>query len=417
MVRGLRFCMVTTFYPPFHFGGDAVNVYRLSQALAERGHRVDVVHSLDAYRLHHDGEPEVAFEHHPNVTVHPLTTRRGVASALAAHQLGRPVRYATALREILEGGGHDVIHFHNISLIGGPKVLELGRAVKLYTAHEYWLVCPTHVLYKFDREACTERRCLTCTVVHYHRPPQVWRRTGSLPSALRHVDRLIVPSRFALRKHRELGVDRPMVHLPFFVPRLANDAEPGGDRHGIELPERPFFLYVGRLERLKGVHDLLDVFDGYHEADLVVAGAGEREAELRARGLPNVHFAGQLHPESLGSLYDRAIAVLVPSRCYEAFGLTLAESLTRGTPVIARRIGALTEHIEQTGGGILFDDLDGCRRAMDLLRLDPGRRAALGQRGRLAAQGLWSPDRHIEAYLDLVEGVWRRSPTPPLAVG
>src|SRR5262249_19000933 len=134
-------------------------------------------------------------------------------------------------------------------------------------------------------------------------------------------------------------------------------------------------------------------------------------------GLPKLHFAGPLPPEALGSLYDRAIAVLVPSRCYEAFGLTVAESLTRGTPVIARRIGALTEHIEQTGGGILFDDLEGCRRAMDLLRLDPGRRTALGQRGQLAARGLWSPDRHIEAYLDLVEGVLRRSPTPPLAVG
>src|SRR5262249_26841118 len=169
--------------------------------------------------------------------------------------------------------------------------------------------------------------------------------------------------------------------------------------------------------RLKGVQDLPDVFDGYREADLVVAGAGEREAELRARGLPNVHFVGQLHPEALGRLYDRAIAVLVPSRCYEAVGLTVAESLTRGTPVTAGRIGALTEHMEQAGGGILFDDLEGCRRAMDLLRLDPGRRTALGQRGRLAAQGLWSPNRHIEAYLDLVEGVLRRSPTPPLAVG
>ncbi len=59
--KPLRFCMVTTFYPPYHFGGDGVFVYRLTQALAERGHSVDVIHSVDAYRLQHPAEPEVAF--------------------------------------------------------------------------------------------------------------------------------------------------------------------------------------------------------------------------------------------------------------------------------------------------------------------------------------------------------------------
>ena len=42
--------MVTTFYPPHHFGGDAMYVYRLSHELAERGHEVTVVHSADAFR-------------------------------------------------------------------------------------------------------------------------------------------------------------------------------------------------------------------------------------------------------------------------------------------------------------------------------------------------------------------------------
>ena len=44
----MRFAMVTTFYPPFHFGGDAMYAYRLTNALARRGHEVVVVHSEDA---------------------------------------------------------------------------------------------------------------------------------------------------------------------------------------------------------------------------------------------------------------------------------------------------------------------------------------------------------------------------------
>jgi glycosyltransferase involved in cell wall biosynthesis len=263
--------MVTTFYPPYHFGGDAMYVYRLSEALAERGHRVDVVHSVDAYRLQHPADPEVAFTHHPSVTRHPLESRRPTLAALASHQLGRPALYRRRLRDIFESGAFDVIHYHNVSLLGAPGVLEMGRApVKLYTANEYWLICPTHVLFAFDREACTERRCLACTLT-YKRPPQAWRYTGALRRALRHVDRILIPSRFALEQHRSQGVDRPLVHLPYFIPApTAVDAAVGP-----ALPDRPFFLYVGRLEKLKGVQDVLRLFADYREADLLIVGAGK----------------------------------------------------------------------------------------------------------------------------------------------
>ncbi len=83
--KPLRFCLVTTFYPPYHFGGDGVFVYRLAEALAERGHFVDVIHSVDAYRLRHPAEPEVAFSHHPNVTCHALRSKRPKLFTLASH--------------------------------------------------------------------------------------------------------------------------------------------------------------------------------------------------------------------------------------------------------------------------------------------------------------------------------------------
>ena len=112
--------MVTTFYPPYHFGGDGVFVYRLSEALAERGHSVDVIHSVDAYRLQHPGGPESAFSHHPNVRRHELRTPIPKLSALAAHQLGDPAIYGRKLRQLLSQD-YDVIHYHNISLMGGDR--------------------------------------------------------------------------------------------------------------------------------------------------------------------------------------------------------------------------------------------------------------------------------------------------------
>lgn len=398
----LRICMVTTFYPPHHFGGDAMYVYRLTEALAERGHSVDVVHSVDAYRLQHPADPEVAFAHHRNVTRHPLETRRPRLAALASHQLGGPAFYRARLRGVLERG-HDVIHYHNVSLLGAPGVLAMGSApVKLYTANEYWLICPTHVLFAFDREACTERRCLACTL-RYKRPPQAWRYTGALGRALRHVDRILVPSRFALEQHRAQGVDRPLVHLPYFIP-----APPAIDAPvPPAVPDGPFFLYVGRLEKLKGVQDVLRLFADYREADLVIVGAGSYEATLReqARGLPHVRFLAKVHPAALAAIYRKAVAVLVPSLCYETFGLTAAEAMSHGTPAIVRRIGALAENIEQSGGGLSFTTLEECREAMERLRTQPALREELGRRGADAVRTLWSVDTHLARYLEIVAEV------------
>ena len=59
---------------------------------------------------------------------------------------------------MLDDPATDVVHFHNISLVGGPGVLGLGanrRAVRIMTAHEHWLICPMHLLWKYDRRSAT----------------------------------------------------------------------------------------------------------------------------------------------------------------------------------------------------------------------------------------------------------------------
>ena len=287
--------------------------------------------------------------------------------------------------------------------MGGPGVLRMGDGVKLYTAHEYWLICPTHVLFKMNREVCEHKQCLTCTL-HAGRPPQLWRYSGSLTRALRHVDCLLTPSKFALAKHRSEGIDCRMMHLPHFVPAMPPAAPAPSDA---PLPSRPFFIYVGRLEKLKGAQDLVRIFGRYREADLLLVGQGGYEDVLKqeARDLPHVKFLGSLHPTKLSALYQAATAVLVPSICYETFGLTAAEALMNGTPAIVRKIGALTEIVEQSGGGYTFSTDEQCIAAMEELRGNPALRREMGQRGQSAARELWSTEAHLGRYLRLAESL------------
>lgn len=195
----------------------------------------------------------------------------------------------------------------------------------------------------------------------------------------------------------------PMTHLPNFVPMPAA-ADASND-----TTVRPYFLFVGRLEKLKGVQDLISLFREYRDADLVIAGGGDEERELkrRATGLEHVKFLGAVHPGELSRLYRRAIAVLIPSLCYEVFPLTAAEALAHGTPIIARRIGALTEIVEESGGGYTFAAPEECRQAMERLQKNPALRRDLGERGRKTAMAQWTTEVHLQRYLDVIASIRR----------
>jgi glycosyltransferase involved in cell wall biosynthesis len=391
----LRFCMVTTFYPPYHFGGDAMYIYRLSHALARRGHQVDVLHDRDAFYLGHRGEPSHRFAEHPGVRVFAMKSPAGALSPLLTQQTARPL-LKPAVRRQLTGGAYDVVHFHNMSLIGSTA-LALGGGVKLYTTHEHWLICPMHVLWKFDREPCDAPQCLACTL-HGRRPPQLWRYTGRLKRDLAHVDRLLSPSRFTAQRHRDAGIDRPITVLPYFVPETASAQEGAGH-------PRPYFLFVGRLVKLKGVDTLIDAFRRYRDADLIIVGDGEERASLmrRAEGMNNIMFAGARTQTELSALYRDAVALIMPSTGYEVFGIVLIEAFTQKTPVIVRRHGGMPEAVEDSGGGLTYTTDDELLGAMRRLQESPALRDELGGKGHRGYLTHWSEAPHLERYLSIVE--------------
>ena len=401
MTRSLSFCMVTTFYPPYHFGGDAVYVYRLSNALARRGHRVTVVHCADAHALlggEADGAP---FPHHPNVEVRRLHSRLGPVSPVVTYLTGRPGLKRRPLAEVF-AEPFDVVHFHNVSLVGGPDVLRYGSGVKLYTMHEHWLVCPMHSLWKHNRRPCDKPDWLSCTL-SFGRPPQLWRYSGLMERSLGEVDVFLAPSRFTAEKHRERGFRRPIRHLPQFLPE---DAAPRSDGAEPGL-ERPYFLFAGRLERIKGLHTLLQAFRRYRSAGLVVAGEGKEGPALRrqAADLPHVRFVGQVGSEQLARLYTGAVALVVPSLGFEVFPLVTLEAFAQGTPAIVRDVGGLPEAVEDSGGGFTYRTEDELVHALDTLVADEGLRRRLGEEGRSGWLRLWSESPHLEQYLATIDGV------------
>jgi glycosyltransferase involved in cell wall biosynthesis len=407
--RPLRFCMLTTFYPPWSFGGDGTQVERLSHALADRGHQVTVVCAPKVHRALGGGSVRPAAAH-PGVELIPLDD--GVLSLTGTYLTGRPLRSRRRLRRVLDRG-FDVIHFHNPSLLGAPALFEAGRGVKLYTAHEQWLLCPSHVLLRRDGSVCEDPPCWSCEIAH-RRPPQPWRRTGMLERGLAHLDALIAPSRTSAELHRRFESLLRTEVIEHFVP------DPGvadGARTPL-APARPYFLYSGRLEPIKGVSALIEAFRRRRSEDLVIAGDGGLGRRLRrqAADLPHVHFTGQLDSSELNGLYRSALAVVMPTLGHESFGLVPIEAFAAGTPALVRRFGAMRELVEETGAGLTFGSEAELDEALDRLAGDAALRSELGDRGRAAFAERFSEACHMDRYLGLVAELSEpeRPPVPEL---
>jgi glycosyltransferase involved in cell wall biosynthesis len=219
----------------------------------------------------------------------------------------------------------------------------------------------------------------------------------------RHVDQFIAPSRFTARMHAERGFNRDFVRLPNFIDACDEDWKNPGPPPW----PNPYFLFVGRLETVKGPQTLLEAWQRAPEADLLIVGTGAEEPTLRRAAAENsrIRFVGPLGQGELGAYYHHALACIVPSVTYETFGLTSIEAFARKTPVIARNLGALPEVVEESGGGMVYNTQEQLLDAVRTIARSPGLRDDLGRKGYEGFRKFWTREAHLKLYFDLLETI------------
>jgi glycosyltransferase involved in cell wall biosynthesis len=207
-----------------------------------------------------------------------------------------------------------------------------------------------------------------------------------------------------MRKHLENGLDIPIIHIPYFLSQPEKN-EDSYQSSTSSSNDRPYFLFVGRLEKIKGLQNLIPIFKKYGKHDLLVAGDGTYERVLRelTGDAPNIKFLGRISLEELEKYYQNAIAVIVPSICYEVFGIIIIEAFSMKTPVIVNDLGAMPEVIEDSGGGFVYRTEDQLISAIEGLASNPDLRNSLGEKGYQAFLKYWSEDAHLKQYLNLIK--------------
>jgi glycosyltransferase involved in cell wall biosynthesis len=172
-------------------------------------------------------------------------------------------------------------------------------------------------------------------------------------------------------------------------------------------PERPCFVYAGRLEASKGVEDLVPAFRDRPGYDLLIAGDGRLSARLRdlCRDAPNIRLLGSVPHAEIGDLYGRATAVVSPTWGPEAFPLVTIEAMSCGTPVIGRRAGGSAEAIELTGGGLAYDAPRELAPLVDRVAGDRELRARLSAAALQGYRRHFSEDRWMARYFDVIREI------------
>ncbi len=414
----MRFCMVTSFFGACSFGGDSIYVERICQALLRRGHEVHVAYCPGAYEIVRGNTSQREYTPPENLILHPLNDAgiNGMMDALWSHQTGWPGRLKAKLEGLFRRVSFDVIHFHNISLMGGGNLLRLlcrkSGALNIITMHDYWWICPQSLFWKFGRLVCDSPECLMCNI-HRRVPPQLWRQKGRCDKALYELDAVLFPSRSASEIYRSRGFEHTAERiLPGIIPE-GWDKDSASETLGSEIwaGGRPYFAAAGRLVLEKGFQTLIPIMKHLPDIDLVIAGDGplRSKLEFRSRGLDNVRFPGLISSKKIRHLFQGACAVIVPSLFPETFGLVAAEALSLNVPVIASRSGALPELIGEVGGGELYENEDDLLAILKRLEKQKDGERNIASYSTANPPDLWFEDSHVDRYLEIITE-FRNSP-------
>jgi glycosyltransferase involved in cell wall biosynthesis len=187
-------------------------------------------------------------------------------------------------------------------------------------------------------------------------------RRADLMIASGTTERTLLIERFGVRPERVIVALTP-IDTTVFRPRPRAEACAAA---GLDV-ERRYLLFVGRLaEHEKRVGALIEAFAAitgrYRDTDLLVVGEGHDGARLRAladeRAPGRVRFLGWASgPERLAPLYSAAACLVLPSK-REGFPAVIGEAMACGTPVLASRVGGVSELVTDAQTGWLFEPGD-----------------------------------------------------------
>lgn len=365
-----------------HRGGEDAVVDAEAALLRDYGHQVEI------YRQHNDALDRMS---------RAAAATAAVWSRRSAHEVG----------SLCDGFSPDVIHVHNTFPLISPSLYWTAAKRKVplvQTLHNFRLLCPQAIFLRNGKicEDCigklpwraVTRKCYRESAMQSAVVAGMLTAHRAIGTYRDRVTRYIALNRFARDKYIEGGLPAQRFRIkPNFVPSAMVP----------EWRDRGGGLYVGRLSAEKGLETLANAVRQLAGTQVEVIGSGPLEA--LARQAFGARYLGSRPLQEIMVRMGSAQFMVLPSICYENSPRTIVEAFSCGLPVIASRLGALPDIVQDGVTGLLFHPGDAADLAekMAWANAHPERMARMGQAARAEYDAQYTPERNYEMLMDIYE--------------
>lgn len=263
------------------------------------------------------------------------------------------------IKELIHKFQPDIVHLNNINFHLTPSIIEGAKecSVKIVqTVHDLQMLCPNHLMLSQDLKLCSKcldgkyTHCIKESCIHGSRIKSI---CGAIEAGLYEkrntyslIDKFICPSHFMedmLAKKEIYHLKTITIHnfIDINIPTSTPDKE-------------DYILYFGRLSEEKGIGMILELAKHLNR-HIYIAGTGPMQ-EACAKS-PYVTYLGFKTGDELIDLICKAKLTLYPSIWYENCPMSILESQSLGTPVIASDLGGIKELIQDGVTGYTIPDI------------------------------------------------------------
>ncbi len=268
------------------------------------------------------------------------------------------------IKKIVKEKKIDIVHIHNTFPLISPSIYSVSKkaGVKVVqTVHNFRLLCPAATFARDNKicEDCVNKGLLNSIKHNCYRNSKLQTiiaasmlKFNRIIGSYKKVDAYIALTEFNKEKLSSLIPKEKIFVKPNFCEKPSIPIVP--------IEEREYFMFLGRLDKLKGIDLLVEAWKDIKYEELLVVGTGPEEEYLKSfikeNNMKNVKLVGFKKKDEAMKLLSKAKALIVPSKWYEGFPMSIVEGLCLGTLIIGSNIGNIDNLICDGCNGVKFNN-------------------------------------------------------------